>query len=214
MALIHKASLTPSKIELLAAWLPGNPWYRTATGELARVASYRFDDPAGEVGIETFLVRAGDGPTFQVPLTYRGAPLTGAEQWLVGTTEHSVLGTRWVYDACGDPVYAATLARAILADSGQAEQTMEVDGVLKVFPPSMTITSSGVPGVEVPVVERVHRVGPGDPTIIEADGVELAVVRRLGEDLTRAGVMLSGAVLSGAWADQPEPVPLAYASVG
>jgi Maltokinase N-terminal cap domain len=212
--LIHKASLNPSKIELLAACLPGNPWYRTATGELARVASYRFDDPAGEVGVETFLVRVGAGPTFQVPLTYRGAPLAGAEQWLVGTTEHSVLGTRWVYDACGDPVCAATLARAILADSGQAEQVMEVDGVRKVFPPSMTITSDGVPGAQVPVVERVHRVEPGDPTIIEADGVELAVIRRLGEDRTRNGTMLSGAVLSGARADQPEPVPLAYASVG
>jgi len=33
-----------------------------------------------------------------VPLTYRGAPLDGAEDALVGTTEHGVLGRRWVYD--------------------------------------------------------------------------------------------------------------------
>ena len=40
-------------------------------------------------------------------------------------------------------------------------------------------------------------------------GVELAVVRRLGEDLSRAGT-----VLSGTWAGQVDPVPLAYASAG
>jgi hypothetical protein len=43
------------------------------------VSAYRFDDPAGEVGIETLLVRRGAGPVLQVPLTYRGAPLAGAE---------------------------------------------------------------------------------------------------------------------------------------
>jgi len=209
MALIYRADLNPSKIELLAAWLPGNPWYQTAAGELARVASYRFDDPDGEVGVETLLVRAGDGPIFQVPLTYRGAPLTGADQWLVGTTDHSVLGKRWVYDACGDPVYAATLARAIIADAGQAEQTIEKDGRVEAFPPTMTITSSGDAGAGVPAVSEVRRVAPGDPTIIETDGVELAVVRRLGEDLSRAGT-----VLSGTWAGQADPVPLAYASAG
>jgi hypothetical protein len=209
MALIHRADLNPSKIELLAAWLPGNPWYQTAAGELARVASYRFDDPDGEVGVETLLVRAGDGPTFQVPLTYRGAPLTGADAWLVGTTDHSVLGRRWVYDACGDPVYAATLARAIIANAGQAEQTMERDGRLEAFPPSMTIVSDGDPGAEVPAIGEVRRVAPGDPTIIQAGGVELAVVRRLGGDLSRAGT-----VLSGTWAGQADPVPLAYASAG
>src|SRR3954447_24356408 len=84
MALIHRADLSPSKIDLLAAWLPGNPWYQTAAGELARVASYRFDDPDGEVGVETLLVRAGDGPTFQVPLTYPGAPPPPPPRWLGG----------------------------------------------------------------------------------------------------------------------------------
>ena len=38
-----------------------------------------------------------------VPLTYRGAPLAGGEADLVGTTEHSALGTRWVYDAWRRP---------------------------------------------------------------------------------------------------------------
>ncbi len=140
MALLHRADIRPSKLELLAAWLPSRNWY-TGGAEVARVAAYRFDDPAGQVGIETLLVRGGDGPVHQVPLTYRGTPLDGADEWLVGTTEHSVLGRRWVYDAVGDPVYAAALAEAILAGTGQAEEYFEVDGRREVRPPSMGITS-------------------------------------------------------------------------
>lgn len=56
-----------------------------------------------------------------MPLTYRGAPLPGAEPWLVGTMEHSVLGRRWVYDGCGDPVHVAALVATILAGGIQAK---------------------------------------------------------------------------------------------
>jgi hypothetical protein len=38
-------------------------------------------------------------------LSYRVSPLLDAESYLIGTTQHSVLGTRGVYDACGDPCY-------------------------------------------------------------------------------------------------------------
>ena len=81
-----------------------------------------FDDPAGAVGIETMLVMAGSGPVYQVPLTYRDAALEHGDDWLVGIAEHSVLGRRWVYDACGDPVYAAVLTSAIFAGAGQAAE--------------------------------------------------------------------------------------------
>ena len=46
---------------------------------------------------------------YLVPMTYRGAPLDGAEHALIGTTEHGVLGQRWVYDGCHDPVLVAQL---------------------------------------------------------------------------------------------------------
>jgi hypothetical protein len=106
VALLHRAELHPTKLGLLAGWLPGRRWYREqSAADLVRVASYRFDDPAGVVGIETMLVMAGAGPIYQVPLTYRGAPLDGGDGWLLGTAEHSVLGRRWVYDACGDRLY-------------------------------------------------------------------------------------------------------------
>ena len=48
MAVIHHTTLTPSKLELLSAWLPGQPWYRDAgrAPELARAGGFRLDDPA------------------------------------------------------------------------------------------------------------------------------------------------------------------------
>lgn len=205
MALIHKATLSPTKVELLAGWLPGRDWHTGPTGEVRRVAGYRFDDPAGVVGIETMLVRVGDGPVHQVPLTYRDAPLDGGDEWLIGTAEHSVLGKRWVYDAFGDPVYAAALAHAILAGAGQAEEFMQVEGRLEPREPSMGIAVNGL--VDVPAAGAVERVVEGDPTLIVTEAVELAVLRRLD-----TGAELTGAVLTGTWAGQDVPVPLASAS--
>ena len=220
MALLHQAKLVPTKLELLAAWLPSRPWYQTRAGELERVAAFRFDDPAGEVGIDTMLVSAGGGPLYQVPLTYRGAPLDGADDWLIGTMDHSVLGHRWVYDACGDPVYAAALASAIYAGTGQADEYVEVNGTPERREPAMVVTGSGVPDAEVPVVNQLRRVDDGDPALIVADSVQLAVIRRLdasggersgaGAAAGLAGATLASATLSGVWTGQPTPLALAY----
>jgi maltokinase-like protein len=204
MALLHRATLNPTKLELLVDWLPGRPWYQGRDiSDLVRVASYRFDDPAGAVGIETTLVRAGDGPVLQIPLTYRDAPLPDADGWLLGTATHSVLGQRWVYDACGDPVYATALAGAIFAGAGQAEEFFEVDGRREHRAPSMSVSSDnadhGNPGMPSAVDD--------DPTYIVTDSVELAVVRRLG-----GSTGLAGARLTGTWDGQPTPLPLAYAA--
>jgi Maltokinase N-terminal cap domain len=89
---------------LLSAWLPGRLWF-TGRAEVQPPGAYRFDDPAGEVGIEAILLQAADGSVLHAPLTYRRAPLDGAQDYLIGTTEHSVLGRRWVYDGCGDPIW-------------------------------------------------------------------------------------------------------------
>ena len=53
MAIIHRTTLTPTKLELLTAWLPGRPWYRGGAGEprLARAGGFRLDDPEGEVSL-------------------------------------------------------------------------------------------------------------------------------------------------------------------
>ncbi|TDV57550.1 CG0192-related protein [Actinophytocola oryzae] len=201
MAILHKATLHPTKLELLAAWLPGRGWYAEPDGELTRVASYRFDDPAGVVGIETSLVRVGDGPVYQVPLTYREAPLEGGDGWLLGTAEHSVLGKRWIYDGCGDPVYVTALAGAVFGAVGQAEEFF--DGGTDRREPSMRIAAT--PG-EAPSVTTIRHVVGDDPTLIVTDDVELTLARRLG------AAALTGALLTATWPGQETPVALASAS--
>ncbi|MFD4502647.1 1,4-alpha-glucan branching protein [Streptomyces sp. NPDC058457] len=124
MALIHRTTLKPTKVELLTDWLPTRPWYHgPAAPELVKAGGFRLDDPAGEVGIEFMVVTEGSGGSegsgaYLVPLTYRGAPLEGAEHALVGTMEHGVLGTRWAYDGCHDPVLTTELLALI---EGRAE---------------------------------------------------------------------------------------------
>ncbi|MFD9096717.1 1,4-alpha-glucan branching protein [Streptomyces collinus] len=109
MAVIHHTTLRPTKLELLTTWLPTRPWYRGGPGApvLVKSGGFRLDDPEGEVGIEFMVTTDTSGPgpvAYLVPLTYRGAPLDGMEHALLGTMEHGVLGTRWAYDGCHDPV--------------------------------------------------------------------------------------------------------------
>ncbi|MET7364530.1 1,4-alpha-glucan branching protein [Streptomyces sp. NPDC005566] len=118
MAVIHRTTLAPTKLELLTSWLPSRPWYLGGAGEpeLVRSGGFRLDDPQGEVGIEFIVVTDTSGPhptAYLVPLTYRGAPLDGAEHALVGTMDHGVLGRRWAYDGCHDPVLAAQFVALI-----------------------------------------------------------------------------------------------------
>ena len=121
VAILHRATLTPTKPEIVATWLDRQPWGRS--GEIKVIGSYRFDDPDGAVGVEAFLVRR-ETSLLHVPMTYRGAPLGGAEAHLIDTMHHSVLGKRWIYEATSDPVAVACFARAL---SGQQEQaTLEL----------------------------------------------------------------------------------------
>ena len=207
MAVLHRAELRPTKLELLASWLPRFPWY-DGQGAPERVASYRFDDPAGAVGIETLLVRAGDGPVVQAPLTYRASPLVGAEAFLIGTTDHSVLGERWVYDACGDPVYAQTLATTILTGAAGAEEFVDYDGKLVLRESTTAVRGSGIPAPALPSLDATVRVQDGDPTMVFTDGLELAVVRVLGAADGNEPLRLTGT-----WEGQATPLLLAYARV-
>ncbi|GAB3264397.1 maltokinase N-terminal cap-like domain-containing protein [Nocardioides dilutus] len=141
MAFLHNATLVPTKKQLLTAWLPDQPWFTSV--EWDPVGSFRLDDPDGEVGMEGFLLGRADGGLF-VPVTYRGAPLEGAEEHLVGTTEHSALGTRWVYDAWGDPVWRAAVAETIRSGGTQAvEENEQEDGRIVLREPSATVRGSG-----------------------------------------------------------------------
>lgn len=137
MAVVHRTTLTPGKLDLLTAWLPGRTWYRGGTPRVRRAGGFRLDDPAGEVGIE-FVLLADDAAeipvVYQVPMTYRGAPLPGAEHALIGTAEHGVLGRRWIYDGPADPVLAEVTLDLLAGDataqhqhdSGAADPTVRV----------------------------------------------------------------------------------------
>jgi Maltokinase N-terminal cap domain len=99
--------------------------------------------------MEAHLVSSGSGPVVHVPLTYREAPLVGADEWLIAKTEHSFLGTRWIYNACGDPVYVQELVRVILTGGSHVEQFIATDdGPV----PRPSTASETVP--------LVHRPGP------------------------------------------------------
>lgn len=118
MAVIHHTTVKPTKLELITAWLPSRPWYLGGSGEpkLTKAGGFRLDDPQGEVGIEFNVVNDAADPqpaSYLVPLTYHGAPLDGAEHALVGTMEHGVLGRRWAYDGCHDPVLISQLLALI-----------------------------------------------------------------------------------------------------
>lgn len=141
MAIIHRATITPTKLRLAADWLDREAL--GGTGGVEMLGSYRFDDPEGKVGVEALLVRRG-GEVFHLPVTYRGAPLDGAEEHLLTTMEHSVLGPRWVYEAGADPVALACYAAALAGRQEQA--TLEVwdgDTFVGQRPRTVTVTVEG-----------------------------------------------------------------------
>ncbi|WP_454051518.1 CG0192-related protein [Cellulomonas sp. Marseille-Q8402] len=187
MAIIHQATLVPTKAEVVAAWLPDQPWFDGPADVVRPVGAYRFDDPAGEVGIESHLLDV-DGRLVHVPLTYRGAELPGARQWLLGTTEHSVLGTRWVYAAEGDPVYRAELTRVIREAGTQVRMFVRTPEGDVEREPTALVRGSGVGG------------GVGD------GAARVTVVRFP----TAAPGVPGAGVLTGTWAGQDEPAVLAH----
>ncbi|WP_331769838.1 1,4-alpha-glucan branching protein (plasmid) [Embleya sp. NBC_00888] len=156
MASIHHTTMTPGKLELLTAWLPKQSWYvgDGRTPELVNSGGFRLDDPQGAVGIEFMIVvdtTAQDPVAYAVPMGYRGAALEGVpDEALIGTAEHGVLGTRWIYDGVHDPVVTAQL-RALLRGEATAQHQSDSDT------PDPTVTVHGT-GPDDGFVVRVNRV--------------------------------------------------------
>src|SRR6476659_4368350 len=142
MALFHRATITPTKAELIADWAPTQPWGPSAAGPVDVIGSYRFDDPNGRVGMETHLV-AAEGALLQVPLTYRDEPLAGAEGALITEMQHSVLGTRWVYDGLRDPRFVVLLAGVAMTGQGEALGMAVYDGRWHIAPSDVRILGGG-----------------------------------------------------------------------
>lgn len=216
MALLHQAELRPSKLELLEGWVQSQPWFEgAADAALVTVAAFRFDDPQGEVGVETLLVRAGEGPVLQIPLTYRGAPLEGADEFLIGTMEHSVLGSRWVYNGIGDPVYLQTVATATLNGGHQAELFVDIDGKRVERTPTALVagTGRGSDSVRLPVVGELAVHQDDGVTIVDTSAMQVGVRRVVGGGAIRvsgssAESYRKAETLNGTWEGASEPQPL------
>lgn len=155
----HGATLTPHFRDFLPAWLAAQPWYAgTGTPAIRPVGYFRYEDPAGEVGMETHLVDAG-GVVYQIPMTYRGVPVSTTDtHGLIATTEHSVLGTRYIYDAPVDPVWREQLVR-IVDTNGVSEPSLK-PGVGPAE--ARGVRRSARPLAPAPVTIEVVRI-PGPP---------------------------------------------------
>jgi hypothetical protein len=179
MAIVYKtATVTPTKPELVAAWLDDQAWAAGGPGEV--LGSFRFDDPEGEVGVEALLVRRGDR-VLHVPMTYRGAPLAGGESHLIGTMEHSVLGKRWIYDAAGDPVAQHCFVRALRGEQEQAEMELW-DGDTLIGRRESTARLRGEPAQPGPA--------PTGVVVVDVDGIELRLARQIGPGLDGTGQLV------------------------
>jgi hypothetical protein len=195
MAIIHRTTLSPGKLELLAPWLPGQPWYRGAGApRLDRAGGFRLDDPAGEVGIEFMVVadESGGERCYHVPLTYRATPLAGAQSALIGTSEHGVLGLRYIYDGATDPVLAAQLIELL-----QGKVTAQAQRVSHTPDPSVTASYAG-PGLVAIDPPRVTT-GPDGTDIALAGGAVLRIIRELSADSELADAAPAGRVVA-SWA--------------
>ncbi|QQD76094.1 hypothetical protein I8920_15065 [Curtobacterium sp. YC1] len=193
MAVIEQATLRPSKAEALAAWLPDQAWSGVVAGApLEVVGQFRFDDPAGEVGVEVLLVRTEDGRVLQAPLTYRDAPLPGTDAFLVIEMDHSVLGRRWVYDAVGDPVHADVLRRAIVTGGHEAELVLANGAGQR---PKDAWASGSGSEPDSPSVTSVRVTTTDEVTSIATDHGTIVIARVVGTALPE------GETLTGTWTD-------------
>ncbi len=202
MALLHRATLSPTKAEIISGWLPAQPWSSGDGAPIELVGAFRFDDPEGQVGLEVHLVRSGN-VLVQVPLVYRDAPVDGMDEHLVGTMQHSALGERWVYDGLADAVFVGMLAAATMTGTGQAIGMVISEGRWTVVPSAVRLDGGGWSNGPVAVDAFTAMPDDGEWAVLRNDRLELRVAHR----------PVAGARppvgLTGVWAGQLEPVVLA-----
>jgi maltokinase-like protein len=208
VAVHYEATIVPTKMELLQTWVPRQPWLGDANAsKLTKLGSYRFDDPDGEVGIETHLLGTADGQILQVPLTYRGAPVESADEWLITTMTHTTLGDRWIYDGCHDPVYVRAVVTTILTGGRDADLFLATDTGLVQESVTTHVLGSGttptteLPDLSAPVVTHEH-------TVTRIDAGPVVTLLRVPTTGT------AETMLTGTWPGQPTPLLLATIAAG
>jgi maltokinase len=134
--------------EFLADWIATQRWYggKGRVPQLERRGHWSFRDEGWFARIETHLLldSSGDEPAlYQVPLTFRDAPLEGHEADLIGTVTEDDGTQLYVYDGPKDPAYAWALLRLIL-DESEAQLSEESEG--------SSARGHRQPGVDIDVV--------------------------------------------------------------
>ncbi|MFT3853852.1 MAG: hypothetical protein QM733_14095 [Ilumatobacteraceae bacterium] len=175
--MFHVATAMPTKAELIAAWVPRQSWAPMNDELIELVGSFHIDDPEGRVGMEVHLAEAG-GTLLQVPLTYRDAPLAGADEALIGEMQHSALGTRWVYDGLRDPRLVMMLAAVTMTGQGEALGAAVHEGRWYIGPSKVRISGGGWGLQPAPVdgFDLVRDEGTG--SVLRNDRFDLTVYRR------------------------------------
>ena len=140
-AQIYDAVLHPTKEEFTARF----------GAVVTLLGSYRLVDPADEVGIEIHIGRDGEGRLVQMPTTYRAEELDPAATFC--SVDHSVLGTRWVSNALGDPVAVAQIIRTIVQGDDGAAYSNDSGPIVDVLGTGDPKAPEGEPGSVVEDLE-------------------------------------------------------------
>ena len=138
-----------------------------------------------------------------MPLTYRDEPLAGADDALIVEMQHSVLGTRWVYDGLRDPRLVVMLAAVAMTGQGEALGMAVYDGRWYIAPSNVRIQGGGWTQERVPVDGFEVEHDDATSVVLRNDRFELTVFRRPVPG-PRPAIGLTAT-----WDGQPDPVVLA-----
>ncbi|MGR6901340.1 maltokinase N-terminal cap-like domain-containing protein [Glutamicibacter sp. BSL13] len=181
MGIIYATTMDPTKTELLTSWLPQQDFFSgTARPQLDTVGGFRLEDPAGQVGMEFIIdLDRQDGTVYHLPLSYRGEPLEGGQDHLLGTSQHGVLGLRYVYDAEHDPTWQQCV-RDLFAGLSvpQHQNNSDTDEPRVTVEGGVHTTGSDAIGIE-----RRPRPGAGTGHYLSAEWVD-------GDGATQRGAVL------------------------
>lgn len=202
MGLFHRATVTPTKADLIADWVPTQLWGPAADSPIDVIGSYRFDDPENRVGMETHIV-ATEGGLLQIPWTYRDEPVEGADDALITEMHHSELGTRYVYDGLRDDRFVTMLAAVTMTGQGEALGLVVYDDRWYVAPSNVRIAGGGWTLERVPVDGFDITSDDGRLMVLASERFELRYRRRPVVEPRPA------IALTATWAGQAEAVVLA-----
>lgn len=197
MAQFHFATSTPTKQELLLTWLEKQTWGATPLLPSNILAAFHLDDPDGHVGMQIFFI----GLEHQIlicPLTYRNAALPGGDSALLGTLDHSALGTRWIYDGVHDPCLVMVLAAAALTGQGMALGWARKDDRWLAWPESVQLHSGR--RLTEPYAPDRFRLTSNDQVAVFADDQWEMRLARIGQP----GIPPVG--LAATWPGQDAPI--------